>query len=397
MSGIELLVDEAAGRLHCAVVKKTVLTDLYADPIDMTGAWASLYLGKVAKIDTRLDAAIIDLGHGLQGLLSAKHVHFPGGDASEKRTGIANVLKPGQMLLVQIKAEGKRGSTSENHKMPRLTTKLYVLGHHLVYCPFANPVTMSRLIERTDVLNMTAKLKAKGGWILQPHAERADVDALRAEAEKLLDEWTGIQGAEQTSEGKPRILKGGPTALHRALFDYGAGAFEHIQVGNRKIFNAMAQWCAKYDPVLAGSKRLRLYKPAKVGQALLDVEDVLSEIDMLDDKRIELNSGGSIIIETTQALTVIDVNQGSADSIFRANEDAAKECARQIRLRNLSGAILIDFIGMEERSQRAKIVDILETAFSNDPGNAQVHGFTRLGIIEITRKRRTAAYAEKLK
>lgn len=397
MSGIDLLVDEVGGRLHCAVLRKTVLTDLYSDPADMTGSWASLYLGKVAKIDTRLDAAIIDLGNGMQGFLAAKHVHFKGGDSSQKRSGIASLLKSGQMILVQIKAEGKRASPNEQHKMPRVTTKLYVLGHHMVYCPLTNPVTMSRHIERKDVLNMTAALKAPGGWILQPHAADEDVDVLKAEAEKLMDEWNVILASEKSSEGKPRLLKGGPTALHRVLFDYGAHAFDHIHVGNRKLFDAVTQWCAKYDPPLATSKRLRLYKAEKPGQSLFDMEDVQSEIDMLQDKRIELNSGGSIIIEPTHAMTVIDVNQGSAESIFAANEDAANECARQLRLRNISGAILIDFIGMEERTQRAKILSILEEAFDNDAGNAQIHGFTRLGIIEMTRKRRTANYAEKLK
>lgn len=397
MSGLDLLVEGVNGRLHCAVVRKQVLTDLYADAADMTGSWGSLYLGKVAKIDTRLDAAIIDLGHGLNGFLPAKHVHFRGGDSSEKRSGIANVLKPGQPLLVQIKAEGKRGSLNENHKMPRLTTKLYVLGHHLVYCPLTNPVTMSRHIERTDVLNMTAKLKAQGGWILQGHAGEADIYVLKTEADKLLEEWNVILGAEKTSGDRPRLLKGGPTALHRVLFDYGADSFDHIHVGTRTLFDTMAQWCEKYDPSLANSKRLRLFKPEKPGQSLFDMEDIQSEIDMLQEKRVELNCGGSIIIEPTHAMTVIDVNQGSANSIFTANEEAAAECARQLRLRNTSGAILIDFIGMDERSQRARIVEILETAFANDPGNAQIHGFTRLGIIEMTRKRRTANYAEKMR
>ncbi|MEZ0225247.1 MAG: ribonuclease E/G [Alphaproteobacteria bacterium] len=395
MSGIELLVDEVDGRLHCAVTRKQGLTDLYADALDMTGSWASLYLGRVVKLDTKLDAAIVDLGNGLQGILPAKHVHFAGGDASEKRTGIANILKGGQMLLVQIKSEGKRASSNENHKMPRLTTKLYVLGHHLVYCPLSSPVTMSRQIEREDVLSMAGKLKAKGGWILQPHAEEENLDVLQAEAQKLLEEWDVILGAEKSSEGKPRLLKGGPTALHRILFDYGAEAFDHIHVGNRKLFDAMSQWCAKYDPPLSTSKRLRLYKPEKPGQTLFDMEDVASELDMLSESRIDLACGGSIIIEPVQALTVVDVNRGSADTVMKANEEAALETARQLRLRNISGAILIDFIGMEERSQRASLMDLLNETFEGDPGGAQVHGFTRLGIVEMTRKRRSGSYAEK--
>jgi ribonuclease E/ribonuclease G len=256
---------------------------------------------------------------------------------------------------------------------------------------------MSRQIERNDVLSMTSKLKAKGGWILQPHAEEEDADVLKVEADKLLDEWNVTRAGETASGDRPRLLKGGPSALYRAMFDYGAVGFDHIHAGNRKMFDLIIEWCRKYDPPLANSKRLRLFKPDKPSQTLFDIHDVLSELEVLRDKRVELNGGGSIIIENTQAMTVIDVNQGSASNPYAANQEAAIEAARQIRLRNLSGAILIDFIGMDERSQRARILTTMEEAFANDASNAQVHGFTRLGIIEMTRKRRSGTYSEKMK
>lgn len=397
MSATELYIDELDGRLHVAVVGKTTLEDLYADPLNKSAAWGSIYAGRVKKLDKRLDAAIVDLGQGLEGFLPAKHVHLQGGSADEMRSGIGDLLKNGQNILVQIKSEAKKGSVHERDKMPRLTTKIYVMGHHLVYCPLANPVTMSRNIARKDVLSMTAKLKAEGGWILQPHAEDADADVLKEEARKLLAEWQVIQGVKAESGKEPALLKGGPNALHRVLFDYGVHHFAHIHAGNRRIFDIAAQWGEKYDPPLATSKRLRLFRPEKPQQRLFDIHDIFGELEALKEDRVALPSGGSVIIEPTHALVVIDVNQGSAPSALAANEEAAPVVARQVRLRNFSGAIIVDCIGMDQRIQRARLVELYEDCFKGDAANGFVHGFTRIGIIEITRKRRNGWYGEILK
>jgi len=396
MSATDLYVDEINGRLHAAVVWKTILQDLYSDPLNRVGAWGAIYSGRVSKIDRKLDAAIIDLGHGQTGFLPAKHVHRIGGDESETRTGIAELLKPGQTITVQIKSEAKRASHHEQHKLPRLTTQIYVMGHHLVYCPRANPVTMSRSILRKDVLGMTAKLQAQGGWILKPHAEEEDIDVLKAEADKLLAEWQVITGVKAESGNAAATLKGGPNALYRALFDYGAHAFGHIHIGNHsKLFDMMREWCAKYDPPLATSKRLKFFKPEKPQQKLFDIHDVFGQVEDLKETHIPLPSGGSLILDFTHALVTFDVNQGSAPDIITTNNEAAEEAARQVRLRNLSGAILIDFINLPEKTQRARLYDLVEEAFEGDASSTVVHGFTRLGIMEITRKRRTGWHAEK--
>ncbi|HYD19006.1 MAG TPA: ribonuclease E/G [Patescibacteria group bacterium] len=396
MSGLELFIDDIDGRLHAAVVKKTGLDDLYVDALNKSGNWGSIYLGRITKLDKKLDAAIVDLGNGLSGLLPAKHIHLPGGDPSELRSGLTDLVKPGQMVIVQIKSEAKRGSAHEHHKLPKLTTLLYLMGHHLVYCPLSNPVTMSRSIERGDVLSMTASLAAKGGWILQGHAEEEDLDILTEEAQKLLDEWQVLLGVQAEGGRDPSLLKGGPNAFARAMFDYGAYAFDHIYAGSRAAFDIVAQWCEKYDPPLASSKRLRLFRPEKVQQRLFDIHDIYGELQELAEPVAALPCGGTLIIDVTHAATVIDVNQGPADNAMLANTEAVTECARQLRLRNISGAILIDFIGMAERPARLRITEAAEAALADDPAQAQVHGFTRLGILEITRKRRAASYAEKM-
>lgn len=397
MSTLELMVDIIDGRLYAAIVDKGVMFDLYVDAVTNPTPWASIYQGKVAKIDKRLDGAIIDLGGGLQGFLPSKHISFPDSDGSEDRTGIADLLKTGDTVMVQVKAEAKRSGIFEQEKLPRLTTKLNLLGQYMVYCPLASRVTMSRNIESHALLGLTAKLKGKGGWIVQSAAEKADEDDILAETDRLMEEWQIIVAGKETGDGKPRMLKAGPNALYRALFDYGVNAFEHIHAGSKQTFDLIAGWAAKYQPALATSKRLRLFKPEKAGQTLFDIYDLHTELDVIKDAQVHLPSGGSLIIEPTHALVVVDVNQGSASSIVETNLEAARVLARQIMLRNLSGAILADFINMPMKTERIRVLDELEHHLQNSHTLSQVHGFSRIGIVEITRKRRTAMYHEKLK
>jgi len=397
MSATELLIDRIDGRLYAAVTRKGVVTDLYTDSAKPNPtAWASIFMGRVAKIDRNLDAAFVDLGNGLTGFLPAKHVHFRGADASESRSGIADLLQPGQAVLVQVKSEAKNTSEHEQHKLPRLTTKLYIQGQFLVYCPLANQVTMSRHIQDERTLAISTRIKGKGGWIVLQNAEKAEETAIHAEAAMLQDEWMNLMSERNAQGDTPRLLRAGPNALHRVLLDYSDLSFDHIHAADRDIFGMMEKWCEKFNKPLATSKRLRLYKPEKPGQRLFDIYDIYATIEDLQDSHVHLPSGGSLIIEPTHALVVIDVNQGSTGSIIEANNEAAIEIARQVRLRNLSGAVLVDFIGLSQRAERMRLMEIFEKVFKGDYALAQVHGFTRIGIVEMTRKRRTAMYFEKI-
>lgn len=397
MDGLDLLADEIDGRPHVAIVRKGVLVDLYVDSPDRTGCWASLYLGKVVKIDTKLNAAFVDLGNGLMGYLSAKHVCCMGTGDAGARGNIGDLLKGGQMILVQIKAEGKRSSAYENNKLPRLTMKLHLQGLFLTYSPQSDQVTIPAYLEGKEVTALTSRLKGKGGWIVQRSIENATEADVEQEAARLRETWQKIIAAAEARQGRQGLIQEGPNALSCALVDYGALHFEHIHVGNRQTLDLITKWCAVHFPALATSKRLRLFRPEKQGQTLFDIYDVYSELESLKDAQIYLNDGGTIIIEYTSAMTVIDVNQGSAGSISEINQAAAKEVVRQIRLRSISGAILVDFINMDQKAERVRLLEALELSFLNDIGSAQVHGFTRLGIIEITRKRRTASLLEKLR
>ena len=393
---LELLVDRRHGRLNAAVVRRDGLYDLYVDGGDATASWASVYQGRVAKIDRGLDAAIIDLGNGLQGFLPAKHAEPYREDKGERRPELPEVLRPGQSILVQIKSEARRGTRHEQLKMPRLTTKIAVMGQYLHHTPLAPRVLMSRKIAQEHILQTVTEFKkGEKGFLVQAQSDLAQSDDLLREAEALPRLWQAIT-AGAPADGTPQLLQAGPNALERALIDYGSAAFDHIYVADRDILTMMQNWCAVHQPDLAESKRLRLFKPEKLGQKLFDLYDVEGSIEDLRDAEIPLPSGGGIIIDYTHAMVVIDVNQGSTPTAVSANIEAAREVARQLRLRNLSGAIIVDFINMNQRTDRAQVIEALEKAVGDDSCATLVHGFTRIGIAELTRKRRTGMVIEKL-
>ena len=398
MSQLELFVDEIDDYLYAAVLNNGSVVDLYINKPDITRNWASIYLGKVTKIDKKLDAAFVDLGNGLTGYLSAKHALIKTPKNTVPRSGIENMLKGGDMILVQIKAEGKAGSPNENHKLPRLTVNLNVPGGFLAYNPNYKAITFSASTNKKHIPEIETKIKnlPAGGWRVYPSVRRLPEEKVNFEAQYLLSTWQHILKQKEEMGSTPGLIKVGPISLFRALMDYGVLNFEHIYLGNKKIFNIMEAWCSRHIPALATSKRLKLFKPEKTGQKLFDIHDIYAEIEQASEKEVFLKCGGTIIIENTAAMTIIDVNQGSAQNINDANFEGAIEAARQIKIRNLSGMILIDFISVNKKSDREKIINILEKTLTHDIGSAQVHGFTRLGIIEVTRKRRTASLLEKL-
>lgn len=396
MSGVEVYIDSIDGRTHAAVTRRGKLTDLYVDPLDRRAAWGATYMGKVIKIDTRLDAAIVDIGDGVSGILAGKHVHLPGRDFTAGRPDIGELLTPGQSIVVQIKAEANRASPHETRKLPRLTMKLYVIGQYLVYSPAAARFAARKIVDKDKNAALTAGLPGGKAWLAAPKAEKAARADIETEARGLDEEWQTIKAAAESGDKTPRLILDGPDAIRRMMNDYGALLLDHIHCGNRDIFNRLERWCQAFDPALAQSKRLRLFKPQSPADRLFEICDLYSELEYLQDNRIALSNGGSVIIDRTHALTVIDVNQGSAPSAAEANQEAAREISRQIWLRNLSGAILIDFISMHQKSERFQLIENLTALFTDDGAGVEVLGFTRLGIIEMTRKRRTASYHEKM-
>lgn len=396
---IEILAENHNGRLIVAVLSGRRLIDLYTDTRKPVAAgWASLWLGRVERVDPRLDAAFVNLGDGGMGFLPAKHVHMPGADEAETRTGISNLLKSGQMIMVQIKAETYAATHHEHQKYPRLTTKLYLPGRALHYSPHSNRVNISRKIQNEAVFSATRQLEGSGGWLIQPPADSTPPEVIQREAATLRQRWKDLQTKSTHDTQTPRLLMEAPGALERALVDHADGMLERVEVADKALYSRAENWLTQHAPHTLGTTTvLSLFTKDRDGMGLLDFRDVSSELDTLGQSVAPLPSSGNLIVEQTSALVAMDVNRAGGESSLAVNIEAAAEAARQMRLRNLSGAILIDFINMPQKTDRSRIVEALEQEMIEDAHGTQIHGFTRLGIMEVTRKRRDATLAEKLR
>jgi len=389
MPKIEIISQKIDNQLYAAVLENRNLIDLYVDSKDFNPCWGALYLAKVEKLDKNLDGAFVNLGGNQMGFLPAKHVHKK--NIETKNDSITQLLECGDMIIVQVKSEGKAQTEHEEQKLPRVTMKLFISGRFLMFSPTANKVTISRQITNKDIFKAANTLKSTGGWIIRTEANDISVDQLLNEAEYLKAVWKSIFEMRSNNSQSPRLLQHGLSALNRALLDYTKHGIERIEIAEDCYTQMFKNWCENYFSTVLDT--IKIIEPHKID--LFETHDIYGYIEDALSPLIPLEGGGSLIIESTHALTVIDVNRGTAKTVTELNKQAAAKVARQMRLRNISGVILVDFVNQSLKSSRYALIEALETALKFDHSSTRVHGFTRLGIMEVTRTRKTAPLAEK--
>ncbi|MDP9196451.1 MAG: ribonuclease E/G [Pseudomonadota bacterium] len=337
MTATEIHTGEEGNILYAAVLADGRLTDLYVDRRDRPDGTGAIILGRVSRLVEGLDVAFVTLDDGTEGMLPASSVR-----PAEPGKRIGQILRSGQGILVQIKTSG------QGDKAPVLTMDVSLPGRFLVHLPLGEGVTVSRRLkdEGVDVRPLKDMLSGlEGGWILRVSSLSVPLPQVEAEARALSVRAKGISG--QTGSA-PRLLISAPGPAERAALDHGVQA--HI-----------------------------------VKNSNMDFSEILSA---LQDKKVPLPRDGSLFIERTEALTAIDVNGGEAGNAMAVNLEAAAEVARQIRLRNLSGIIVVDFLNMKTVAHRKKLVEKLREAVAGDPAGCHVWGITALGLVEMTRTRR---------
>lgn len=391
MSETEILVQKIGNQLHAALLSDHQVFDLYVDPPPEQPKWASIYLARVERIDKTLNGAFVALGGQHTGFLPAKHVVRDG--ATDPSAKIADVLSPGKMILVQVKSEGKIKSAYENHKHPRVSMKLYLPGRNLFFKPYGRSgVSLAESLKGPETADLIEKLEKFGGWHFHGDAGSVNVEELKNEARGLLTTWKGVREALEHSSNNTRLLVMGPNALQRLIIDYAVHKFDRLEVSEDANPDAVRAWLVEHAGYLVD--RMVISPTHKID--LFEGRDIYGAIEQAKDPLVDLPSGGSIIIDSAHAMTVIDVNKGSDPrAATDINDEAAKYIARHVKLRNLSGAILVDFINMRLKTERFQLIRNIKKYMGADAGNTTVHGFTRLGIMEITRTRRTATLIEK--
>ncbi len=309
---------------------------------------------------------------------------------ARKQQSISELLKTGQEVIIQIAKEplGKKGA--------RITSHVALPGRFLVYMPTLQHVGVSRKISSAEARSRLRHLvteyntKFPGGFIVRTAAETASEEEVRADIEYLGKTWQEIR-ARAEQRRAPSLLHRDLNLVERVLRDYFSPEFTAIWVDNQEEYARVAEFIGRFQPELVS--RVKLYtKEAPIFEEF----GIQQEIDKALRPKVWLKSGGYIVINHTEALVAIDVNTGKfvgkgsnrlEDTIVKTNAEACKEIVRQIRLRDLGGIIVVDFIDMEERRNRAKVMQALEEALRDDRAPSKVLGFNEFGLVNITRKR----------
>lgn len=410
MVKLDIIIDEMDGALWAAAVDSK--RRLFALECDMVGEdikWGSIFLGRIETIDRKLDACWVNLGEGgHMGLLPRKE--WPDPDTPPQA---------GSFIIVQAKT-GVAGKSSieekqqdgDEHKLrlkiklepkvTRLSSDVTLPGRYIIFAPQEEKNRLSRRIaDRTVRRNMTHMLKdledVLHGCILRSSAKNVQTELLVREGEILHTAWNNLHEASTNASG-PCLLWDGPNAIERILSDMSACQIEYISVALLDHLDDVEDWCETFAPDLMTKIRPVELDNATDDFALFDHFDLIPQIEDVLQPYVILPGGGNIILQQTAALMAVDVNRGedTTSSNLDLNMIAAREIGRQLRLRNIGGIVVIDFIKMKTKADEGRIIAAFEESIANDACTVQIHGMTELGLMEVTRQRRLPPLAERM-
>jgi len=403
---LDILIEELEGSQWVAAVEQGRLQGVEVDPVGEEVRWGSIYWAKVARIDAAQDAAFVNLDGENIGILynadvkvkDKKRGYRNGGDIA-----IGKVLQPGEMIAVQAKAgflptDPEQPHSKAEYKSPRVSMNIVLPARYMIYTPFEFENRVSQRIRdkklRAQLMAMLDVMNECEGCILRAAAAGAQTDILLREAKIQKEVWLQIQEFFQGES--PSLIMMGPDAVQRTISDHAGKRINDIQLTTMDHFQAVEEWCEVYAPDLVTKIRPIELPDQTMDLGLFVLHDIISQIeDMLQPYAI-LPGGGSLIIQPTAALIAVDVNSGADKRGHLAvNLEAATELGRQLRLRNLGGAVIIDFLKMKDKKEHELVKKALEKALADDPCTVQIHGFTGLGMMELTRKRRTPTLQER--
>jgi len=376
------------------MVENGMLTEVFIERVSRLGLVGNIYKGKVSRVLPGMQAAFIDIGLARTAFLHVSDIHYAysNGDETEKQPDdITKLLHQGQTLLVQVVKDplGTKGA--------RLVTQLSIAARFLVYIPDGKHIGVSQKIEDEEERNRLKNIvreaigeEAAGGYIIRTVAEGAGEKELKADIFFLKSLWDEIN--ERASElGAGSLVHEDIRLVMRTMRDQvGSGVeVEKVRIDSRENYDKVAKFARKFIPELAN--RIEYYPGER---PIFDLYGVDDEIQNALNRKVELKSGGYLIIDQTEAMTTIDVNTGAfvgqrnlEETIFKTNLEATQAIVRQLRLRNLGGIIIIDFIDMLHSEHREQVLAALEKSLAQDKAKSHISGVSDLGLVEMTRKR----------
>jgi ribonuclease G len=396
----EILVSASPQESWVALLEDDRLVELMYDRPDQGRLVGDIFLGKVEAVLPGIQAAFVNIGTEKAGFLHASDLDHEddddeNGDNSGRRKArrevpIQDVIRQGQDVLVQVTKEpiGTKG--------PRLTTQISMPGRFLVYMPGSSHVGVSRKIEERAERARLRKLAKEivppesGGVIVRTVGEELNRNTFEGEFKRLHQAWKEIQKKAGTAE-PPALVHGEAKLISGVIRDLFSDKFDSLTVDNREIHSEIVRYLKHVDPDLLG--RLHLYSQPL---PLFDKYGIEEEIHQAFQKKVTLPSGGYIVIEPTEALVSIDVNTGRftgkkkkdpEHTILKTNLDAAREIAKQLRLRDIGGIVVCDFIDMESQKDRDRVLHELRSHLGRDRARTKAFEVSDLGLVEMTRQR----------
>ena len=394
----EILMNITPMESRVALVENGVLQEVYVERTRSRGIVGNIYKGKVVRVLPGMQAAFVDIGLERAAFIHASEI-TPEHESRHEKTGedaqdrpIYELVHEGQSLVVQVTKDplGTKGA--------RLTTHISIPARYLVHMPKNNHVGISLRIEDIEERERLRQLvesclagddpDAAGGFILRTAAEGIGPDEVRADILFLRRLWATIEENIRESKAPANVYEDLPLHL-RTMRDLVNPDIEKIRIDSRETFEKVSRFVKKLVPEIDG--RVEYYPGERPIFDLFGVED---EINKALTRKVQLKSGGYLIIDQTEAMTTIDVNTGAfvghrnlEETIFKTNLEAAVAIARQLRLRNLGGIIIIDFIDMEDPEHQRQVQRAFEKSMEQDHAKTNFTGVSELGLVEMTRKR----------
>jgi ribonuclease E len=387
---------EGARYTQIAVLEDGVIVEHFVTSAASASLVGNIYLGIVQNVLPSMEAAFVDIGRGRNGVLYAGEVNWEAAGLGGANRKIEQALKPGDYVVVQVSKD------PVGHKGARLTTQVSLAGRYLVYVPGASSTGISRKLPDTERQRLKEILRevvpSDAGVIIRTASEGVKEDDIRADVSRLQERWTQIdtKAAEtkQKAAGAAVALYEEPDVLVKVIRDLFNEDFSGLIVSGEEAWNTINDYVNSVAPDLV--PRLTKYEPASSdGPDVFAVHRIDEQLAKAMDRKVWLPSGGTLVIDRTEAMTVVDVNTGKftgsggnlEQTVTRNNLEAAEEIVRQLRLRDIGGIVVIDFIDMVLESNRDLVLRRLTEALARDRTRHQVSEVTSLGLVQLTRKR----------
>lgn len=390
---VELLANVTPQETRVAVVENGMLQEVFIERARRRGLVGNIYKGVVSRVLPGMQAAFIGIGLEKAAFLHASDIAVAGDEEKIEQNGsgdsITRLLQDGQEVLVQVIKDplGTKGA--------RLTTHITIPSRYLVFMPEASNVGVSQRIEQEDERQRLRDIviaargeNASGGFILRTAAEYVSEEAIVYDLKFLQRLWSSVQERIAPAGPGDVVHEDLPLVL-RVLRDISDTDVEKLRIDSRETFQRTEKFVQQFTPELAGKLE---YYPGE--RPIFDLYSIDDEIQKALDRKVQLKSGGHLVLDQTEAMTTIDVNTGAyvghrnlEETIFKTNLEAAQAIVRQLRLRNLGGMIIIDFIDMQTEEHKRQVLRALEKHIERDHANCHISEISNLGLVQMTRKR----------